>query len=90
LLQAGLLANLIVSGICVAFQVPDIRDVPDITDLIAKVFQPAEYQVKGYSRAGMAQVRITIYGRAANIQTNMWRVVRLEKFFLPRKAVLDI
>jgi phage terminase large subunit len=48
-----------------------------------------EQQIEDYCRAGMTEMRLTIYCRTAYINTSKWRMKRFEEFFLLRKAVVN-
>jgi hypothetical protein len=61
--------------------VSHIGDVSDIPDLVTQVSQVPEKHIEYYGGACMSQVRMAVYGRTANIHTDMGRIYR-NKFFL--------
>jgi hypothetical protein len=72
----------------IAFEVANIRNVPDIPDLVAQMLQISENQIKSNGRAGMTQVRVAINRGAANIHAGKGWVQGLEKLLLPGKGIV--
>ena len=89
LFEPGLFADLIITCIGISFKVPDISYVTHIADLIPDMLQVAENQVESDGGAGVAQVRITVYRRSANIQSNMKGCKGHKKFLLACKTVVN-
>ena len=90
LLQAGLLCDLVLSFVGVMFEVTYIGYVADIAYLVAEMAQKLHEHIVCHSRSGMAEMRVSIYGRAADIKSHMTFIKRLEQLLLSRKRVGDI
>ena len=89
LFQPRLLCYLVLSFICVVLQMSDVSDVPDISDLVSEMLQKSDQDVICYSRSGMSEMRIPIYGGTAYIQSGMSRIDRLEQFFFTAQSIGD-
>ncbi len=90
LLQAGFLGNLVLPFIGIVLQVSDVRDVADITHLVAQILQETEQHVIGDTRTGVAQMGVPIYGRAAYIHAHMSFMDGLEQFLVAGKGIGQI
>ena len=90
LLQARLLAYLVLTFIRIVLEMAHVSDVADITNLVTQMPQEFEQYIVGYSRPGVAQMGVAVYGRAADIHTHMTFMDRFEKFLVLGKGVRQI
>ena len=89
LLQAGLLRDLVLAFVGVVLQVPDVRDVADVTHLVAQVAEQFAQHIVGHARAGMAEMGVAVDGRAADIHAYVAGVDRLEQLFASGQGIGD-
>ena len=87
LLQPCLLRNLVLTLVGIVLQMPHVRNVADIADLVTEVFQQPEKHVVCDTGTGVAQVRVAVDGRAADVHTDVAFVDRLEQFFVTGKGI---
>ncbi len=66
-----------------------IREVHDVTHVVAAVFQVAPDHVEDDRRHGVPDVRVGIDGRTAHVHLDHVRFERLEFFFFMGKGVID-
>ena len=89
LFQAGFLGYLVFPFVGIVLQMPHIGDVPHVAHLVTEIFEIAENDIESNRRTGMTQMRVTIYGRPADIHSHQGRMQRFEGFFLTRNRVGD-
>ncbi len=70
LLGFGLFSQLVIAFVCIIFQVAHIGYVAHVAHFVATVGKVTEQQVESDCRAGMAQVRVAIYCRAAHVHAH--------------------
>ena len=82
LFQTCLLCDLVIALVSIMLQMSHIGYIPDIAHLIAEIPEKAHQYVIRHCRPGMSQMRLAIYRRPANIETDHARMHRSE-YFLP-------
>ena len=87
LLQAGFLGYLVFPLVGIVFQMPHIGDIAHVTNLVAQMLQVAEYDIERNRRTGMAQMRITVNRRSADIHPDQGRMQRFKGFLFPCQGV---
>ena len=90
LFQAGLARNLVFPRVGIVLEMSHIGNVPDITYLISQMPEQTHQYIVSNSRTGMSQVRVAIYGRAADIKPYVAGYKRFEFFFLTGKRVMEV
>ena len=88
--KTGFLCNFVLAFVGVMFEVADIGDVAHITHLITEMFQIAVHEVEGDCRACVAEVGVTVDGRAADIHSDMAFMNRFERLLHASQAVVNI
>ena len=68
----------------------DVGDVSDVSHLVAQMTEQFLEHVIGHSRPGMAQMRVAIYRRSADIHSHVSFVDGLEEFLLSGEGVGQI
>ncbi len=89
LLETCLLGYLVFSGIGVMLKMADIRDISDVTHLIAQVTQITEKYVKRDCGASMPQMCVAIYSRPAHIHAHVTIMYRLERHLDARERIVE-
>ncbi len=87
LLKSGFLCYLVLTLIGIMLKMTDIRDVAHIAHLVSKVPQQLAEDIVSYTWPRVPQMGIPVYGRAANIHSDMARVDGHEKFLSARKGI---
>ena len=90
LFEACLLSYLVLALVSVVLKVTHVSDVSYVSHLVASVLQETEDNVEGDGRACVAEVRITVYGRSANVHAHMGSMERAEHFLLSCQSVVDV
>ena len=83
LLQSCLLCYLVFPVVRIVLQMSHIGYVPDIAHLVSEVPHKAHEHIVCDSRSCMAEMRVSIYCRAADIKSHMPRIYRCEQFLFP-------
>ena len=68
-------------------QVADIRDVPDVADLVAEMFQEAEQDVVRDAGTGVSEMGVAVDSRPADVHADMAGIDRNEEFFFPGQGI---
>ena len=89
LFETRFLGYLVLPLVGVVLEMSDVGYVTDIAHLIAQMGQVAEEDVEGYGRTRVAQMRIAIDGRAADIHADAPGIERLEGLFEALEGVID-
>ncbi len=89
LFEACLLGDLVLARVRVMLEVSYVGDVAHISDLVPQVFQVTEQDVESHGRAGVTQVGVAVYGRAADIHAYMSGVNGLERLLGASQRIVD-
>ena len=87
ILKFGFLRDLVFAFIGIVLQVADIRDVPDVADLVAEVLQEAEQDVVRDAGTGVSEMGVAVDGRPADVHADMAGIDRNEEFFFPGQGI---
>ena len=88
--QPCFLSNLVFSIIGVPCKVSDIRDVPDIADLIAEVDEVAKHHIERQKGSDVAQVNVGVYRRATDIHAHIGWVDWNEPFLFSAERISNV
>ena len=80
--ETRLLCYLVITFVRIMLQVSHISYIPDIAHLVTQIPEKAHKHVICHSRPGMPQMRLAIYCRTADIETDHARMYR-DEYFLP-------
>ena len=81
LFEAGLFGDLVLTGVGIVLQMAYISDVADVAHFVTDMLEVAEDEVEGDGGAGVAEVRLAIDGRSADIEADMTGI-QWDKMFL--------
>ena len=89
LFEASFLLYLVVTLVGIMLEVAHIGDITYITHLIAEMLEITEKDIECDCRTGMSKMRIAIYGRSADIHSDIWRMYRFETLFLSAERIIN-
>ena len=87
LLQAGLFGDFVFSLVRILLKVADVCDVAHVTHLVAEMTQQLAEDIIGDSGAGVTEMGIAVYCRAADVHADAARVDRFEKLLVPGEGI---
>jgi hypothetical protein len=83
LLEAGFFGDFVFAVIGVVFEMADVGDVSDVADFVSEMIKVPEKHVERNGGARMSEMRIAVYGGAADVEACQWSMERDEGFFFP-------
>jgi hypothetical protein len=82
LFETSLLCDLVLALVSIVLEVAYIGDIAYITYLVAKMTKELYEYIISHTRTSMSKMCVSVYCRAADIQSYMTFVDRLENLFL--------
>ena len=89
LFEAGLLGDLVLASSASCSRCPHVGDVAHVTDLVPRSLEVAEQQVEGYGRTGMAQMRVPVDRRSADVHPDPSLDERLELLLAAGERIVN-
>ena len=89
LLKARLLADLVLSLVGIALQMPHVGNVAHIAHFVTEAAKVPEQQIKRNRRTGMSQMRIAVDSRSTDIKSYERRFERNELLFATGKGIVN-
>ena len=87
ILEFRLLRDLVLAFVRIVLQMAHVGDVPHVADLVAEVLEKPEKDVVCNARTGVAEMRVPIDGRAADVHAHVARMDGHEELLAARQGI---